>query len=250
QDSLGNNNEDKDKEKTEQENFNSPVTSESQFQPLSKVLSDADEKTAKRKHESVSDVASKKDKVLEEDVSNRSKKRKKSSIETIQVDSYKGVSIPANSELFKEPDNNSALQAYRNLLHNSEKTAGELSSHVNAQLSALPLQITAPDNLSFNVQTLIHTLPCLDNFATQILIKIAKGPYQKIMEIVSNRESYTSIMFGNLVELFETTKRIYNSEESPFFTVENVTFGLWKFGHPAPLFLRGKEDTIEGTLRK
>lgn len=169
-------------------------------------------------------------------------------INTTITSTYRGVSVPSNSELFKIKDSNGALKAYKLLLQDND-TPTEIN-HANAQLAALPLTITAPDYLSFNVQMLINTLPVLDNLATQILRIVAKGPYQKVMELVSNRESYTGIAFGNLVELFETTKRIYNSEESPFFTVENITFGLWKYGAEAPSFLRGREDTIEGTLRK
>ncbi|GMG18887.1 unnamed protein product [Ambrosiozyma monospora] len=140
---------------------------------------------------------------------------------------------------FVTPNNHSNQNPYRYQV-----------SLVNAQLAALPLTITAPEYLSLNIQLLINTLPVLDNLATQILRIIAQGPYQKVMELVANTESYTSIAFGNLVELFETTKRMYNSEESPFFTVENATFGLWKYRSPAPAFLRGREETIEGTLRK
>ena len=158
--------------------------------------------------------------------------------------------IPANSELFRDTESSGALNAYRALLNDSNQVRMKDVNHINAQLSALPLPMTAPDHLSFNVQMLVNTLPVLDNLATQILRIIAKGPYQKVMELVSNRESYTGIAFSNLVELFETTKRIYNSEESPFFTVENITFGLWRFGQHAPAFLKGREDTIEGTLRK
>lgn len=180
----------------------------------------------------------------------KSQQKGKISINTTTTDTYKGLSIPANSELFNSNETDSVLKAYRELLDGSDKSNIRESQHVNAQLSALPLLITAPDHLSFNVQMLINTLPVLDNLATQILRIIAKGPYQKVMELVSNRESYTGIAFGNLVELFETTKRVYNSEENPFFTVENVTFGLWKYGQQAPSFLRGREDTIEGTLRK
>ena len=176
--------------------------------------------------------------------------KKSNAITSTTTDTYKGVSIPANSELLKSSETQSVLQAYRDLMQDPGRTNMKEINHVNAQLSALPLLLTAPDHLSFNVQMLINTLPVLDNLATQILRIIAKGPYQKIMELVSNRESYTGIAFGNLVELFETTKRIYNSEESPFFTVENITFGLWKYGQQAPLFLKGREDTIEGTLRK
>ncbi|GAV29832.1 hypothetical protein PMKS-003337 [Pichia membranifaciens] len=176
--------------------------------------------------------------------------KKSNAITSTTTDTYKGVSIPANSELLKSSETQSVLQAYRDLMQDPGRTNMKEVNHVNAQLSALPLLLTAPDHLSFNVQMLINTLPVLDNLATQILRIIAKGPYQKIMELVSNRESYTGIAFGNLVELFETTKRIYNSEESPFFTVENITFGLWKYGQQAPLFLKGREDTIEGTLRK
>lgn len=184
--------------------------------------------------------------------SEKPRKKNKTDISIISTttDSYKGISIPANSELFRESETNSVLQAYRDLLNDSNRIPAKQANHINAQLSALPLLLTAPDNLSFNVQMLVNTLPVLDNLSTQILRIIAKGPYQKIMELVSNRESYTGIAFGNLVELFETTKRIYNSEECPFFTVENITFGMWKFGSPAPTFLRGREDTIEGTLRK
>lgn len=176
--------------------------------------------------------------------------KRSNAITSTTTDTYKGVSIPANSELLKSSETQSVLQAYRDLMQDPSRTSMKEVNHVNAQLSALPLLLTAPDHLSFNVQMLINTLPVLDNLATQILRIIAKGPYQKIMELVSNRESYTGIAFGNLVELFETTKRIYNSEESPFFTVENITFGLWKYGQQAPLFLKGREDTIEGTLRK
>lgn len=164
--------------------------------------------------------------------------------------SYKGLNVPSNSALLKQ--DTSVLAAYKSLLvEDSTNANGNVPSIIDAQLSALPLFITAPNSLSFNVQLLINTLPVLDNLATQILRIITKGPYQKVMELVSNRESsYSGIAFSNLVELFETTKRVYNSEESPFFTVENITFGLWRFGEHSPLFLRGREDTIEGTLRK
>lgn len=164
--------------------------------------------------------------------------------------SYKGVSVPSNSALLRQ--DTSVLAAYRTLLsEENANSTGAVPSNIDAQLSALPLFITAPNNLSFNVQLLINTLPVLDNLATQILRIITKGPYQKVMELVSNRESsYSGIAFSNLIELFETTKRVYNSEESPFFTVENITFGLWRFGEPSPSFLRGREDTVEGTLRK
>lgn len=187
---------------------------------------------------------------LKTDVSNNKTAKRKNAVTTTTTDTYKGVTIPANSELLNSSETQSVLQAYRDLIQDSNRNNMKEVNHVNAQLSALPLLLTAPDHLSFNVQMLINTLPVLDNLATQILRIIAKGPYQKIMELVSNRESYTGIAFGNLVELFETTKRIYNSEESPFFTVENITFGLWKYGQQAPLFLKGREDTIEGTLRK
>lgn len=172
------------------------------------------------------------------------------SVSAAQTTTYKGVAIPANSALLKH--DTQALVAYKNLIADNENNGnGKVPSIIDAQLSALPLFITAPDSLSFNVQLLINTLPVLDNLATQILRIIARGPYQKVMELVSNRESsYAGIAFSNLVELFETTKRVYNSEESPFFTVENVTFGLWRYGEPSPSFLRGREDTIEGTLRK
>lgn len=164
--------------------------------------------------------------------------------------SYKGLNVPSNSALLKQ--DTSVLAAYKALLiDDSNNPNTHVPSIIDAQLSALPLFITAPNSLSFNVQLLINTLPVLDNLATQILRIITKGPYQKVMELVSNRESsYSGIAFSNLVELFETTKRVYNSEESPFFTVENITFGLWRFGEPSPAFLKGREDTIEGTLRK
>ncbi|GME75741.1 unnamed protein product [Ambrosiozyma monospora] len=154
------------------------------------------------------------------------------------VDTIKDNTTPVTA--FVTPNNNS----------NNHNPYRYQVSLVNAQLAALPLTITAPEYLSLNIQLLINTLPVLDNLATQILRIIAQGPYQKVMELVANTESYTSIAFGNLVELFETTKRMYNSEESPFFTVENATFGLWKYRSPAPAFLRGREETIEGTLRK
>ncbi|KAG7907240.1 hypothetical protein KL905_004237 [Ogataea polymorpha] len=166
-----------------------------------------------------------------------------------ETTTFKGLSIPNNSELVRETTESPALRAYRELVQ-SQQTQTGLVDVVHAQLAALPLTFTAPSNLSFNIQLLINTLPVLDNLATQILRIISQGPYQKIMELVSNRESFAGIAFGNLIELFETTKRVYNSEESPFFTVENVTFGLWKYGEAAPEFFRGKEDTIEGTLRK
>lgn len=161
---------------------------------------------------------------------------------------YKGVSIPADSELVKMRESK-VLKAYKELLEDSQNmpTPSEI---LNAQMAALPLAITAPEHLSFNVQMLVNTLPTLDNLATQILRVIARESFQNVMELVSNRESYSGIAFGNLVELFETTKRVYNSEENPFFTVENVTFGLWKYREHAPSFLHGKEETIEGTLRK
>ncbi|QPG73379.1 hypothetical protein FOA43_000689 [Brettanomyces nanus] len=161
---------------------------------------------------------------------------------------YKGVSIPANSELVRSRESG-VLKAYKQLLEGHETTKTHIDI-AGAQLAALPLTVTAPEHLSFNVQMLINTLPVLDNLATQILRIISQGPFQKVMEIVANRDSYSGIAFGNMVELFETTKRIYNSEENPFFTVENVTFGLWKFGEDAPDFLKGKEETLEGTLRK
>lgn len=211
---------------------------------LQKLIADNENLKEKKKEES------KLTKPVEEDEQPRKKSKSEVSIVSTTTDSYKGISIPANSELFRESETNSVLQAYRDLLNDSNRVPTKQANHINAQLSALPLLLTAPDHLSFNVQMLVNTLPVLDNLATQILRIIAKGPYQRIMELVSNRESYTGIAFGNLVELFETTKRIYNSEESPFFTVENITFGLWKFGSAPPSFLRGREDTIEGTLRK
>ena len=161
---------------------------------------------------------------------------------------YKGVPIPADSELAKTRESK-VLKAYKELLEDSQN-APTPSEILNAQMAALPLAITAPEHLSFNVQMLVNTLPTLDNLATQILRVIARESFQNVMELVSNRESYSGIAFGNLVELFETTKRVYNSEENPFFTVENVTFGLWKYRESAPSFLHGKEETIEGTLRK
>lgn len=161
---------------------------------------------------------------------------------------YKGVSIPSNSELVKTKDS-TVMKAYKELVGSSSALRKPVNV-ASAQLAALPLTITAPDKLSFNVQMLINTLPVLDNLATQVLRIIAQGPFPKVMELVSNRDSYSGISFGNLVELFETTKRVYNSEENPFFTVENVTFGQWKFGQSAPDFLKGREETIEGTLRK
>lgn len=161
---------------------------------------------------------------------------------------YKGLSIPANSELIKNRESR-VLKAYKELLQDSKRIDQPMDV-ANAQLAALPLAITAPEHLSFNVQMLINTIPVLDNLSTQILRIIAREPFQSVMELVSNKESYSGIAFGNLVELFETTKRVYNSEENPFFTVENVTFGLWKYGEPAPEFLKEREETIEGTLRK
>ncbi|TID16662.1 hypothetical protein CANINC_004114 [Pichia inconspicua] len=211
---------------------------------LQRLIADNENTKEKKKEEP------KVPKRVEEGEQPKKKTKSEVSIVSTTTDSYKGISIPANSELFRENETNSVLQAYRDLLNDSNRIPSKQANHINAQLSALPLLLTAPDYLSFNVQMLVNTLPVLDNLATQILRIIAKGPYQKIMELVSNRESYTGIAFGNLVELFETTKRIYNSEESPFFTVENITFGMWKFGSAPPNFLKGREDTIEGTLRK
>ncbi|CDK28269.1 unnamed protein product [Kuraishia capsulata CBS 1993] len=166
-------------------------------------------------------------------------------------DRYGSLVIPEGSELLKTGP--SALDQYRRLMSDSSSLASSLSAkneNSNPQLAALPLNITSPADIPMNAQLLINTIPVLDNLATQILRTITQTPYETIMEIVSNRDSLDSIAFSNLVELFEVTKRVYNSEDSPFFTVENVTYGLWKYGSHAPSFLRGKEQSIESTLRK
>lgn len=158
-----------------------------------------------------------------------------------------GVTLPADSELLKNRSSE-ALEAYRRLLHSDSKFSS--SSLMSAQLAALPLNLPAPQYLPPNVQLLINTIPTLDNLATQVLRVVALGPYQKILDIVANQEStLAGISYKNLVELLEITKRIYSMED-PFLSVEHLTFGLWKFGAPAPSFLKGKEETIESTLRK
>ncbi|GMF82451.1 unnamed protein product [[Candida] boidinii] len=70
------------------------------------------------------------------------------------------------------------------------------------------------------------------------------------MEMVTNTDTFTGKAFENLIKIFEDTKIHYGSQTNPFFTVENITGGLWKFGADPPSFLKGLEDTVEGTLRK
>ncbi|AOA61705.1 Telobox-containing general regulatory factor [Komagataella phaffii CBS 7435] len=162
-----------------------------------------------------------------------------------EKDQYEGLALPPNSELLKN-NSHEALKAYQRLLKENQTT----DDLINAQLVALPLNLTCPHYFPENVQLLINTIPTLDNLATQILRIIAQGPYQKILDIVANQDStLAGISYKNLIELFEMTKRIYSTED-PFLNVEHLTFGIWKYGCEPPSFLKGKEDSVESTLRK
>lgn len=169
-------------------------------------------------------------------------------VEEVKQEMYNGISIQSDSSLLTDVTKSDALAEYKKLINGSAKINTDII--LNAQLSALPLAFSAPQYLPFDVQFLINTLPILDNLSTQILRILAQGPYQKIMEMVTNTDTFTGKAFENLIKIFEDTKIHYGSQTNPFFTVENITGGLWKFGADPPSFLKGLEDTVEGTLRK
>ncbi|GMF02801.1 unnamed protein product [[Candida] boidinii] len=162
-------------------------------------------------------------------------------VEEVKQEMYNGISIPSDSSLLTDVTKSDALAEYKKLINGSAKINTDII--LNAQLSALPLAFSAPQYLPFDVQFLINTLPILDNLSTQILRILAQGPYQKIMEMVTNTDTFTGKAFENLIKIFEDTKIHYGSQTNPFFTVENITGGLWKFGADPPSFLKGLEDT-------
>ncbi|OUM52360.1 hypothetical protein BVG19_g1542 [[Candida] boidinii] len=182
------------------------------------------------------------------DVSTVEEPESETVIEEKKQEMYNGISIPSDSSLLTDVTKSEALAEYKKLINGSARINTDII--LNAQLSALPLAFSAPQYLPFDVQFLINTLPVLDNLSTQILRILAQGPYQKIMEMVTNTDTFTGKAFENLIKIFEDTKVHYGSQTNPFFTVENITGGLWKFGADPPSFLKGLEDTVEGTLRK
>ncbi|OWB81831.1 DNA binding protein [[Candida] boidinii] len=182
------------------------------------------------------------------DVSTVEEPESENVIEEKKQEMYNGISIPSDSSLLTDVTKSEALAEYKKLINGSARINTDII--LNAQLSALPLAFSAPQYLPFDVQFLINTLPVLDNLSTQILRILAQGPYQKIMEMVTNTDTFTGKAFENLIKIFEDTKVHYGSQTNPFFTVENITGGLWKFGADPPSFLKGLEDTVEGTLRK
>lgn len=151
-------------------------------------------------------------------------------------------SVPANSELY---NTNAAFAAYNAL----STQLPPLAVLANAQLSALPLPIIAPDYLPPRIQLLINTLPTLDNLATQLLRIVTLGPYQKIIDLASNPGSPAGATYRDLTSLFEFTKRLY-SEEDPFLRVEHIAPGMWKEGDKTPSIFTSREQSIESTLRK
>lgn len=151
-------------------------------------------------------------------------------------------SVPANSELY---NTNAAFAAYNAL----SSQLPPLAVLANAQLSALPLPIIAPDYSPPRIQLLINTLPTLDNLATQLLRIVALGPYQKIIDLASNPATPAGATYRDLTSLFEFTKRLY-SEEDPFLKVEHIAPGMWKEGEKTPSMFSNREQSIESTLRK
>jgi hypothetical protein len=64
-------------------------------------------------------------------------------------------------------------------------------------------------------------VPLLDNVATQILRLIGVGPYEETLSIITSEESSPqTLVYRDLVDLFEQVKRIY-SEEDPFLNMEH-----------------------------
>lgn len=149
--------------------------------------------------------------------------------------------IPPDSELLAT---NSALAAYNALA--SQAPAALVA---NAHLAAVPLPVVAPSYLPPRIQLLVHTLPVLDNLATQLLRMFAGGPYQTTVDVASHPETAAGAAFRQLVALFESTKCLY-SEDEPFLTVDHVAPGMWHHGDRTPGVFRSREQTIELTLRK
>ncbi|KAH3684401.1 hypothetical protein WICPIJ_004626 [Wickerhamomyces pijperi] len=132
--------------------------------------------------------------------------------ETIE---YNGITIPKDSELLNDKKGVSYLKI------------NELSDNdillLKANLSALPLPIgNAHSKLSVRVQFLINSLPLLENINNQILRLIAITSYEETLTIITNEESSPKgLIFRELVEIFETVKKLY-SEEEPFLKITQV----------------------------
>ncbi|EGV60132.1 hypothetical protein CANTEDRAFT_127045 [Yamadazyma tenuis ATCC 10573] len=158
---------------------------------------------------------------------------------------HQGVEIPADSELL---NSSSAFTAYTELSH---QLSHQLSSPAmtTTHLTALPMAIVAADFLPPRTQLLVNTLPSLDNLATQILRIFTVGPYQKIIDLVSNVDTAAGASFRDLTSLFEFTKKLY-SDEDPFLAVSHVAPGTWNHSESTPAPFKNREQSIESTLRK
>lgn len=90
-----------------------------------------------------------------------------------------------------------------------------------ANLQALKLNLDPSDSLPIRCQFLINSIPLLDNISTQILRLIAIGPYEETLAIITSDEpTPKSLLYKDLVELFEQIKRIY-SEDDPFLNINH-----------------------------
>lgn len=155
---------------------------------------------------------------------------------------HQGVAIPADSELLKK---SSAFTAYNEL----SSQLPTLPVAPNSHLTALPMALIAADYLPPRIQLLVNTLPTLDNLATQVLRVFTVGPYQKIIDLVSNADTIQGASFRDLTSLFEITKKLYSDDE-PFLSVTHIAPEIWKENEKTPIFFKSREQSIESTLRK
>ncbi|CCH46375.1 hypothetical protein BN7_5968 [Wickerhamomyces ciferrii] len=152
-----------------------------------------------------------------------------------------GVPIPKDSALL------TPLQISYNPLQEDEVSSDVL---VKANLASLPLSLQAHESLSIRVQFLIHSVPLLDNIATQILRIIGVGPYEETLAIITAEEpTPEGLVYKDLVELFEQVKRIF-SEEDPFLSFHNIIEDLNELSLDVVKSLRNLEDQLDSAFRK
>lgn len=135
--------------------------------------------------------------------------------EVNETTQYNGITVPKDSELLNDKKGVSYLKI-------NELTDNDILL-LKANLSALPLPINNLNSkLSVRVQFLVNSLPLLENINNQILRLIAITSYEETLTIITNEESSPKgLIFRELVEIFETVKKLY-SEEEPFLKITQV----------------------------
>ncbi|GMM32795.1 Tbf1 protein [Saccharomycopsis crataegensis] len=134
-----------------------------------------------------------------------------------------------------------------------------------AQLAALPLIITAPNDWPFETQLSVNSLPILDNLATQLLRIYVSSSYEDIVaytqpmtiedpenpeNVIEAELSPDAESFQALVRLFSIARSVYTRTEKDFIGIEDVAPGFWKNGETAPLFVSGREEIFDNSIRK